>query len=34
MSDALKVALLGCGTELNWVACMTPRPIGVGTETR
>jgi hypothetical protein len=28
------LALLGCGFETNCVACMTPSPIGVGTETR
>lgn len=28
------VALLGCGMETNCVACMTPSPMGVGTETR
>jgi hypothetical protein len=28
------VALAGCGTETNCVACMTPSPSGVGTETR
>src|ERR1700756_198964 len=28
------VALLGCATERNWVACITPSPIGVGTITR
>jgi hypothetical protein len=27
-------ALPGCGLETNCVACMTPSPIGVGTETR
>jgi hypothetical protein len=30
----LALALPGCGTETNWVACMIPIPIGVGTETR
>jgi hypothetical protein len=28
------VALLGCGVEMNCVACRTPSPIGVGTVTR
>jgi hypothetical protein len=28
------VALLGCGVDMNCVACRTPSPIGVGTVTR
>ena|SRR6266851_8356505 len=30
----LTTALPGCGTEMNWIACRAPTPIGVGTETR
>ncbi len=32
LADVLGLA--GCGAETNWVACMTPVPIGVGTATR